>query len=144
MKGKIVLLVKANGAIATIFLFRAKLCYSVFNRKSLGKGDLTMTTPRWNDEMLDRLAEQVANLTVKVDDLTEATIRAQNLAEGNARVIQALANTAAEAQEERKQILQIIAQQQTEIVGLRTETRRLMEMWFEDRRGNEGEDNSPS
>ena len=103
-----------------------------------------MATQRWNDEMLDRLAEQVANLAVKVDDLTEATIRAQNLAEGNARVIQALANTAAEAQEERKQILQIIAQQQTEIVGLRTETRRLMEMWFEDRRGNEGEDNSPS
>ena len=96
-----------------------------------------MATQRWNDEMLDRLADQVANLT-------EATARAEKLAEGNARVIQALANTAAEAQEERKQILQIIAQQQTEIVGLRTETRRLMEMWFEDRRGNEGEDNSPS
>lgn len=103
-----------------------------------------MTTQRWNDEMLDRLADQVANLTVKVDNLTEATIRAEKLAEGNARVIQALANTAAEAQEERKQILQIIAQQQTEIVGLRTETRRLMEMWFEDRRRNEGEDNAPS
>ena len=96
-----------------------------------------MTTQRWNDEMLDRLAEQVANLT-------EATVRAEKLAEGNARVIQALANAAAEAQEERKQILQFMAQQQTEIVGLRTETRRLMEMWFEDRRGNEGEDNSPS
>ena len=110
-----------------------------------------MATQRWNDEMLDNLAEQVANLTVqvtnltvKVDNLTEVTARAQNLAEGNARVIQALANTAAEAQEERKQILQFIAQQQTEIVGLRTETRRLMEIWFEDRRGNEGEDNSPS
>ena len=96
-----------------------------------------MTTQRWNDEMLDRLAEQVANLT-------EATVHAEKLAEGNARVIQALANAAAEAQEERKQILQFMAQQQTEIVGLRTETRRLMEMWFEDRRGNEGEDNSPS
>ena len=96
-----------------------------------------MTTQRWNDEMLDRLAEQVANLT-------EATTRAEKLAEGNARVIQALANAAAEAQEERKQILQFMAQQQTEIVGLRTETRRLMEIWFEDRGRNEGEDNSPS
>jgi hypothetical protein len=124
-------------AIASPFLFRAKLCYSVFKGKSLGKGDLTMTTQRWNDEMLDRLAEQVANLT-------EATTRAEKLAEGNARVIQALANAAAEAQEERKQILQFMAQQQTEIVGLRTETRRLMEMWFEDRGRNEGEDNSPS
>jgi cell division septum initiation protein DivIVA len=94
--------------------------------------------------MLDNLAEQVANLTVQVTSLTEATTRAEKLAEGNARVIQALANAAAEAQEERKQILQFMAQQQTEIVGLRTETRRLMEMWFEDRGRNEGEDNSPS
>lgn len=103
-----------------------------------------MTTQRWNDEMLDRLAEQIASLTNQVASLTEATVRNENLAQGNARIIQALANTAAEAQEERKRIFQFIAQQQTEIVGLRTETRRMMEMWFDDRRRNEGEgeDNS--
>jgi len=99
-----------------------------------------MTTQRWNDEMLDSLAERMA-------ELTEVSLRALNLAEGNARVIQALANTAAEAQEERQQILRLVAQQQqtieqqqTEIVGLRTETRRMMEMWLEDRRRNEGEE----
>jgi hypothetical protein len=103
-----------------------------------------MTTQRWNDEMLDSLAERMA-------ELTEISLRALNIAEGNARVIQALANTAAEAQKERQDILRLVAeqqqtieQQQTEIVGLRTETRRMMEMWLEDRWRNEGEDNSPS
>ncbi|MCU0544656.1 MAG: hypothetical protein MUE44_21230 [Oscillatoriaceae cyanobacterium Prado104] len=79
-----------------------------------------MTVERWDDDRLDRLASMV---------------------ESNARVIQALANTAAEAREERQQILQFIAQQQErmlqieeriaqqqeEIRGLQTENRRLID-----------------
>lgn len=87
-----------------------------------------MSTQRWNDEMLDRLASNV---------------------DGNARVIQALANVAAEAREERQQLFQIIVQQQTnierqqasidrqqaEIVGLRTETIRLIDLLLNQRGG---------
>ncbi|NJK69978.1 MAG: hypothetical protein HC786_22870 [Richelia sp. CSU_2_1] len=72
-----------------------------------------MTVERWDDDRLDRLASMV---------------------ESNARVIQALANAAAEAREERQQILQLIAQQQAsidrqqeEIRGLQTENRRLID-----------------
>ncbi|MEG4441948.1 hypothetical protein QUB47_18905 [Microcoleus sp. AT9_B5] len=85
-----------------------------------------MTTERWDDERLDRLADRVENIA--------------SIAESNARVIQALANTAAEAREERQQILQLIAQQQAsidrqqaEIVGLRTETVRMLDMLLNQR-----------
>jgi septal ring factor EnvC (AmiA/AmiB activator) len=78
-----------------------------------------MTVERWDDDRLDRLASMV---------------------ESNARVIQALANTAAEASEERQQILQVIAQQQEriaqqqeEIRGLQTENRRILDILLNDR-----------
>jgi methyl-accepting chemotaxis protein len=85
-----------------------------------------MSTERWDDDRLDRLASMV---------------------ESNARVIQALANVAAEAREERQQILQVIAQQQermveideridrqqTNIEGLRTETIRMLDILLNQR-----------
>ncbi|HBK98228.1 MAG TPA: hypothetical protein DD001_13410 [Microcoleaceae bacterium UBA10368] len=85
-----------------------------------------MSTERWDDDKLDRLASMV---------------------ESNARVIQALANVAAEAREERQQILQLIAQQQermveideriarqqTNIEGLRTETVRMLDILLNQR-----------
>jgi methyl-accepting chemotaxis protein len=85
-----------------------------------------MSTERWDDERLDRLASMV---------------------ESNARVIQALANVAAEAREERQQILQVIAQQQERMVeideridrqqanieGLRTETIRMLDILLNQR-----------
>ncbi|OCQ99656.1 hypothetical protein BCD67_14665 [Oscillatoriales cyanobacterium USR001] len=82
-----------------------------------------MTTERWDDDRLDRLA---------------------NMVESNARVIQALANVAAEAREEREQLFQrmeqqnaIIVQQQEEIVGLRIETRRTLDILLNQR--NQGD-----
>jgi hypothetical protein len=86
----------------------------------------SMTTERWDDDRLDRLA---------------------NMVESNARVIQALANVAAEAREEREQLFQkmeqqnaILVQQQEEIVGLRIETRRTLDILLNQR--NQG--NNPT
>ncbi|MDF0552924.1 hypothetical protein [Kamptonema sp. UHCC 0994] len=73
-----------------------------------------MTTERWDDDRLDRLA---------------------SIVDSNARVIQALANVSAEAREERQQLFQrmdqqqtIIVQQQEEIRGLQTENRRILDI----------------
>jgi hypothetical protein len=92
-----------------------------------------MSTQRWTDEMLDRLAD-------RVEDLTSTAERHDRLIESNARVIQALANAAVEAREERQQILQLIAQQQErmaqqqeEIRGLQTENRRILDILLNDR-----------
>lgn len=128
-----------------------------------------MTTQRWDDERLDRLADRIEN-TAKIAENNTRNIEAlgqriestaealgqrientAKLAESNARVIQALAETAAEAREERMQILQIIAQQQTSIDrqqtnidGLRTETIRMLDILLNqrDRQDNSGEQNS--
>ncbi|MCL1470165.1 hypothetical protein [Argonema antarcticum] len=89
-----------------------------------------MTTERWDDDRLDRLA---------------------NMVDSNARVIQALANVAAEAREEREQLFQrmdqqqanmaqqqtIIVQQQEEIRGLQTENRRILDILINQR--NQGD-----
>jgi hypothetical protein len=75
-----------------------------------------MATERWDDDRLDRLA---------------------NMVESNARVIQALANVAAEAREEREQLFQKMERQQEEIVGLRIETRRMLDILINQR--NQGD-----
>jgi len=75
-----------------------------------------MSTERWDDDKLDRLASMV---------------------ESNARVIQALANVAAEAREEREQLFQRMDRQQAEIVGLRTETVRMLDILLNQR--NQGD-----
>jgi len=78
-----------------------------------------MSTERWDDDKLDRLASMV---------------------ESNARVIQALANVAAEAREERQQLFQRMDQQQanidrqqSNIEGLRIETRRILDILLNQR-----------
>ena len=82
-----------------------------------------MSTERWDDDKLDRLASMV---------------------ESNARVIQALANVAAEAREEREQLFQRMDQQQANIdrqqaniEGLRTETVRMLDILLNQR--NQGD-----
>ncbi len=85
-----------------------------------------MSTERWDDERLDRLASIVENNS--------------RLVESNSRAILALANVAAEAKEERDRLFQTIAQQQAEIVGLRTETNRLLDMLLNQR--NQGDNPS--
>jgi hypothetical protein len=78
-----------------------------------------MSTQRWDDDRLDRLADRIESIA--------------SIAESNARVIQALANVAAEAREERQQLFQRMDQQQAEIVGLRTETVRMLDILLNQR-----------
>jgi len=99
-----------------------------------------MSTERWNDERLDRLADRIEGL------LTQAE-KHDRLIESNARVIQALANVSAEAREERQQLFQrmdqqqaIMIQQQEEIRGLQTENRRILDILINQQ--NQG--NNPS
>ena len=108
-----------------------------------------MNTERWDDDRLDRLANSVEGLTNRVDNIANSleslTNRVDSIAistennnrliESNARVIQALANVAVEAREEREQLFQrmdrehtIIVQQQEEIRGLQTENRRILDI----------------
>ncbi|MDF0555145.1 hypothetical protein [Kamptonema sp. UHCC 0994] len=120
-----------------------------------------MSTQQWDDARLDRLANSIESLTNRVDSIAIATennnrliesnaraiqglgnrvdsiaIATENnnrLIESNARVIQSLANVAAEAREERQQILQVIAQHQEEIRGLQTENRRILDILLNQR-----------
>ena len=96
-----------------------------------------MSTQQWDDARLDRLANSVESLTQRVDSIAIATENNNRLIESNARVIQALANVAAEAREERQQLFQRMDQQQAEIVGLRTETVRMLDILLNQR--NQGD-----
>nr|WP_283762918.1 hypothetical protein [Roseofilum halophilum] len=66
-----------------------------------------MSTERWDDERLDRLADLIeSNARAAREERQQLFEMAKNhdrLIESNARVIQALANAAAEAGEERQQ-----------------------------------------
>jgi chromosome segregation ATPase len=112
-----------------------------------------MSTERWDDERLDRLADLIESNaraaerherilesnSRMIEALTQASAEAReerqqlfekaknydHLIESNARVIQALANAAAEAGEERRQLFQRMDQRQEEIRRLQEETRGL-------------------
>ncbi|CBN57559.1 MULTISPECIES: hypothetical protein [Kamptonema] len=99
-----------------------------------------MTTERWDDDRLDRLASSVESLTNRVDSIAIATENNNRLIESNARVIQALANAAAEAREEREQLFQRMDRQQEEIVGLRIETRRMLDILLNQRNLEDNQD----
>jgi len=103
-----------------------------------------MSTQRWNDDMLDRLADKVDGLADRIEGIasiaqsnSHAIENNNRLIESNARVIQALANVAAEAREEREQLFQRMDRQQAEIVGLRTETVRMLDILLNQR--NQGD-----
>ena len=120
-----------------------------------------MSTERWDDEKLDRLASIVENnaytianhdrliesIATKVDSLTSTVGNHERLIESNARAILALVNAAAEAREERDLLFERmdrmqanIERQQSEIVGLRTETNRLLDLLLNQR--NQGDNPS--
>ncbi len=94
-----------------------------------------MSTERWTDERLDRLADRIEGLLSQAE-------KHDRLIESNARVIQALANVSVEAREERQQLFQRMDQQQAimlqqqeeirkvgeEIRGLQTENRRILDI----------------
>ncbi len=106
-----------------------------------------MTTSRWNDEKLDRLADIVSGIATEVQGLSQKLEETANIANSNARVIQAIADTMAEAAEERlaaaeerraaaaerQENLRLIIQQQSEIRGLQTENKRMWEMLLDQR-----------
>ncbi len=113
-----------------------------------------MSTERWDDERLDRLASLTENNARAIEDHNRLFEKHDRLIESNARVIQSLANVAAEANEERSQLFQsmthfqeiiaqhqermthlqeIIVQQQSEIRGMQLENRRILDILLNQR-----------
>ncbi|OCR00486.1 hypothetical protein BCD67_25865 [Oscillatoriales cyanobacterium USR001] len=74
---------------------------------------------------------------IRMDALGAKLEVTANIADSNARVIQALANVAAEAREERQQLFQMMAEKQDEIRGLQTENRRMLDILINQR--NQGD-----
>ncbi|MBP0027848.1 hypothetical protein [Roseofilum sp. Guam] len=108
-----------------------------------------MSTERWDDERLDRLADLIESNSRMMAALTQVSAEGReerqqlfemaknhnHLIESNARVIQALANAVVEAGEERQQLSQRMDQllermdrRQEEIRGLQTENRRILDI----------------
>lgn len=85
-----------------------------------------MSIERWDDDRLDRLADRLDALGARL----EVTA---SIADSNARVIQALANVAAEAREERQQLFERMDRQQANIEGLRIETARMLDILINQR-----------
>ena len=90
-------------------------------------------------EQVQALTGQVQALTLKVDEAT-------NIANSNARVIQAMADAMAEAAEERRENLRLITrleqridEQQSFVRGLQTENNRMWEYLT----GRRNEDDNP-
>lgn len=83
-----------------------------------------------NIQRIERLVEQNAQASQRNQEDIQ---RIEHLVESNARVVQALANVSVEAKEERDQLFKRMDQQQAEIVGLRTETARLLDILLNQR-----------
>jgi chromosome segregation ATPase len=141
------------------FIGKKEVKFKLFQKGS--KGEKSMSVERWDDDRLDRLANTVERIGDRVDGLairldtmadridtmadhmTAFDIRMDalgaklevtaNIAESNARVVQALANVAAEAREERQQLFERMAEQQEEIRGLQTENRRMLDILLNQR-----------
>ena len=99
-----------------------------------------MSVERWDDDRLDRLANTVEGIgdrmnafDIRMDALGAKLEVTASIAESNARVVQALANVAAEAREERQQLFERMAEQQDEIRGLQTENRRMLDILLNQR-----------
>ncbi|CBN56328.1 MULTISPECIES: hypothetical protein [Kamptonema] len=103
-----------------------------------------MRVERWDDDRLDRLANTVESIgdrmnafDIRMDALGAKLEVTANIADSNARVIQALANVAAEAREERQQLFERMDRQQANIEGLRIETARMLDILLNQR--NQGD-----
>jgi len=87
---------------------------------------------RWNDEMLDRLADQtqanaeaITRLEAKVEANAEAITRLEAKVEANAEAITRLEAQVSELREGQAMMMQIIMQQQSSIEELRQDTRTI-------------------
>jgi methyl-accepting chemotaxis protein len=92
------------------------------------------------------LSEQVQAVTGQVESLTRKVDETTNVANGNARAIQAMADAIAEAAEERRENLRLISrleqridEQQSFVRGLQTENNRMWEYLT----GRRNEDDNP-
>jgi hypothetical protein len=96
-----------------------------------------MSIERWDDDRLDRLADRLDAMADRMDVLGAKLEITANIADSNARVVQALANVAAEAREERQQLFERMDRQQANIEGLRIETARMLDILLNQR--NQGD-----
>ena len=87
---------------------------------------------RWNDEMLDRLADQtqanteaISQLHVQTQANAEAITRLEAKVEANAEAITRLEAQVSELREGQAMMMQIIMQQQSSIEELRQDTRTM-------------------
>ncbi|WP_019503107.1 hypothetical protein [Pseudanabaena sp. PCC 6802] len=89
-----------------------------------------MTVERWTDEMLDRLATTVAQNSEQIRELRELF--------SDMRANQAmLQQEQSEMSRQFMHTIGIIAQQQSEIAGLRTETNRMLDILINQRQGED-------
>jgi len=87
---------------------------------------------RWNDEMLDRLADQtqanteaISQLHVQTQANAEAITRLEAKVDANAEAITRLEAQVSELREGQAMMMQIIMQQQSSIEELRQDTRTM-------------------
>ena len=95
------------------------------------------------------LGEQVQAVTGQIESLTKKVDETTNVANGNARAIQAMADAMAEAAEERRENLRLITrleeridEQQSFVRGLQTENNRMWE-YLTGRRNEEDNPDTP-
>ncbi|MDF0556055.1 hypothetical protein [Kamptonema sp. UHCC 0994] len=110
-----------------------------------------MSVERWDDDRLDRLANTVESIgdqmsafgdrmkafDIRMDALGAKLEVTASIADSNARVIQALANVAAEAREERQQLFERMERHEAKMEGLRIETARMLDILLNQR--NQGD-----
>jgi len=82
---------------------------------------------------VEHIADRMNAFDIRMDALGANLEVTASIAESNARVVQALANVAAEAREERQQLFERMAEQQDEIRGLQTENRRMLDILLNQR-----------
>ena len=93
-------------------------------------------------KQVEGLSKQVQAVTGQIEGLTKKVDETTNVANGNARAIQAMADAMAEAAQERREMMTIIAQQQSEVRGLQTENNRMWE-YLTGRRNEEDNPDTP-
>ena len=100
-------------------------------------------------EQVQGLSKQVQAVTGQIESLTRKVDETANIANGNARAIQAMADAMAEAAQERRENLRLITrleqridEQQSFVRGLQTENNRMWE-YLTGRRNQEDEPDTP-
>ena len=113
-----------------------------------------MTTERWNDERLDRLADIVSGIAPTIDETKKIVNSNERMIESlgqkidetakivnrNERVVQALVDAMAEAAEERRENIRLIIQQQSEVRDLQIKNYRMWEILMNRRNQDDNPD----